>query len=206
MKKLRAVASMAIVASLILAAMSCRFDLAPATLAAPAIDQFIAYRMGLDELVIDQISPAYPSGTSIRYTLDGSDPDSGSAALTADSTISTVASGATLKAYASLDGFVDSEIATAVVDDLVATLATPPMTDLMYSGGTIYILNFMSGYPAGTVVKYTFDGTDPTEATLGEISSGTTSLYCSAPFTMKARAYCDGYNPSAIATATDGDM
>lgn len=188
------------------ALISCRMDLITAKLAAPALAEFIAYRTGLDQLVVDDPSPVYPAATALRYTLDGTDPTESSASLTAGQTISTVAPGTTLRVRAYLEGLDPSDVASAAVGDLVQTLATPDLEWCNYISGTIYLTSiFYSPFPDGTVFRYTFDGSDPTESS-PSFAKGTSQLSWSAPFTMKAKAYCPGYNASAVGTATDAQM
>jgi len=189
------------VAALALAAASaaCRMDLVKARLAPPELGEFVAYRIGFDELSVGNPVPAYPVGTVLRYTLDGSDPGADAAMLGVGVTIAPVTEQATLRVVASLAGFEDSAVATSVAADLVMTLSTPDLDKLVRGYTTIYLMSLFTGYPDGTVIRYTLDGTEPDETSAG-VTKDDDSIYANGPVTMKARAYCAGCRASAVAS------
>ncbi|HWA26764.1 MAG TPA: chitobiase/beta-hexosaminidase C-terminal domain-containing protein, partial [Lacunisphaera sp.] len=134
------------------------------------------------------------SGATIRYTTNGSDPNSSS---TAYSSPFTLTNSATVKAKAFKSGSLDSGIASAVFTvTSLPTVATPTISP---NGGsyTDSVQITMACSTSGATIRYTTNGNDPTS---------TSSIYGS-PFTLattasvKAKAFKSGSNDSGIATA-----
>jgi alpha-tubulin suppressor-like RCC1 family protein len=136
------------------------------------------------------------SGATLRYTTDGSEPNSGS--LTYSSTI-TVAETQTVKARAYKSGWTASDSSHASFWINGGTVATPTISP---SGGTQASppMVSMSTSTSGATVRYTLDGTTP----------GPESAIFGYPFlvpvttTVTARAFKAGYTPSANASLTYG--
>lgn len=129
-------------------------------------------------------------GAVIRYTVDGSDPDSASPAYSGPIAIPATA---TLKARAYLPDWVPSAVMTEVYTD-AATLPVP-VADPGQKGFVTSITVALSvpGHP-GASIHYTLDGTEPTEA--GPLYAGT--LVFDSTTTLKARAFQADLHPSPV--------
>ena len=137
------------------------------------------------------------SGAEIYYTTDGSEPSKGSTkytsaiTITADITIKAIA-------YATIEGEeYTSSVATAAYVAVMPTVATPkfsPTAGVIEKGSEVTITcttDFVT-------IHYTTDGSTPTESSLeytGAITMNSTA-------TIKAIAVKEGYNNSAVATAS----
>ncbi len=138
------------------------------------------------------LSTATPS-TTIRYTLDGSEPTSSSTLYSASFN---VASSSTVKAKAFRAGWTTSDSSASSYWISEGTVATPMFSP---AAGTFTSppLVVISVTTASAVIRYTLDGSDPT----------TTSLLYTYPFvvdattTVKAKAFKVGYAASAIGSA-----
>jgi len=133
------------------------------------------------------------AGATIRYTLDGSDPTTASAAY---STPLSVGVSTTVKAKAWKTGLGDSNLATAAYTLGVATPTFSP-------GGSTYNTVqsvTVSCATSGVTIHYTTNGIEPTE-TDSTVTSGST-LNIDQTTTLKAKAWKTGWDPSATATAT----
>ncbi|MBW6515421.1 MAG: chitobiase/beta-hexosaminidase C-terminal domain-containing protein [Candidatus Cloacimonetes bacterium] len=131
-------------------------------------------------------------GATIRYTTDGTDPTESSPEYTIPKEIS---KDTTLKARAYKDGWIESEIAEAVYT-ITRTVASPEFNP---PGGTYKIPQVVTITCAteGATIRYTTDGTDPTESS----PKYTIPIEISKDTTLKARAYKDGWIKSEIAEA-----
>ena len=131
------------------------------------------------------ISCATPGSATIRYTLDGSNPNGSSTLYTGPVSITV---SATLKARAFLAAKPDSNVGTAVYElKVVAPTVTP-------GSGTYATPQAptMSTSTAGATIRYTTDGSEPTEAS---------TAYPPAPnvdatLTLKAKAFLAGWTAS----------
>ena len=131
-------------------------------------------------------------GATIRYTTDGSDPSATTGTIY--STPVTVDKSLTLKAIAYKAGSPDSNIKSAQY------VLTVPMPAFEPDGGTYSAPQTVtiSCMEAGATIRYTTDGTDPTE-TNGQ--DYTTPVTVDRTLTLKARAYKTGWTPSDIKSA-----
>ena len=137
------------------------------------------------------------SGSTIRYTIDGSDPTSSSPIYT-DAAPFTLTSSATVKAKAFVGGYTDSVIALATFSVTpISTVATPTISP---SGGSFNgsVQVALACVTSGATIRYTTDGSDPTGASLSY--AGPFTLSSSA--VVKAKAYASGYTDSAVASAS----
>src|SRR5260370_5803461 len=97
------------------------------------------------------------SGTTIRYTSDGSTPTSSS---TAYSSSITVDQSMTLKAIATKSGWTDSAVATNVYNMKVATPGFSPVGGSYSSAQSVSV----SSVTPSTTFRYTTDRTQPTRS------------------------------------------
>lgn len=134
------------------------------------------------------------AGSTIRYTLDGTEP---SASSTEYKTAITVAATTTVKAKAFLSGMNDSQTATAaytiVKDDTVVTPVFSPAAGTYYGNVDVTLTCATSN----ATIYYTTDGTAPT------VNSKvyTAPITLTATTTVQAFAKATGLKDSAVATA-----
>lgn len=132
------------------------------------------------------------AGATIRYTLDGSEPTSSSAAYSAPITINGTT---TIKAKAFKSGYVASDTASATYT--MAEKAAAP-TSTSTAGYRTTFVDLASTVP-GAVIRYTVDGSDPTESS--EVYTAGTAINvtnATGATTIKARVYAEGYRPSDV--------
>jgi hypothetical protein len=139
-------------------------------------------------------------GATIRYTLDGSDPDSESTQYTGIFNIPTPGV-YTIKARAFKTSFNPSEIAAreiTVTEPLIVETPSFSLPDGSYNGNVQIVISCAT---TGALVRYTTDGSEPdatstpyTQALiLGDITTDSV--------TIKAKGFREGMTPSATATA-----
>ncbi len=131
------------------------------------------------------------TGATIRYTTDGSEPTPSSSLYSSAVSI-TVST--TLKAKAFKSGLADSNVATGQYTLKVATPSVSPGGGTYTTPQTVTITVGTSG----ATIRYTTDGTDPTEASTaysGPLGIGTTT-------TLKAAGFKAGWTTSDLRTAT----
>ena len=132
------------------------------------------------------------AGATIRYTLDGSEPTSSSAAYSAPITITATT---TIKAKAFKSGYVASDTVSATYT--IAEKAAAP-TSTSTAGYRTTLVDLASTVP-GAVIRYTVDGSDPTEQS--EVYTAGTAINvtnATGATTIKARVYAEGYRPSDV--------
>ena len=132
------------------------------------------------------------AGATIRYTTDGSEPTSSSTEYSAPITISDTT---TIKAKAFKSDYIESDTVSATYT--VAERAAAP-TSTSTAGYRTTLVDLVSTVP-GAVIRYTTDGSDPTESS--EVyTAGTTINVTNATgaTTIKARVYAEGYRPSNV--------
>jgi hypothetical protein len=135
------------------------------------------------------------TGSTIRYTTDGSDPTPTTGTVYAGPVA--VASTMTVKAIAFKSGAADSAIASAAY-----TISAPPVSAPVFSpvGGTYtsaQSVTLTSATP-GASIRYTTDGSSPTSAS-GTIYAGPVPV--GSTTTLKAIAYQSGVPDSAVSSA-----
>ena len=132
------------------------------------------------------------AGATIRYTLDGSEPTSSSAAYSAPITITATT---TIKAKAFKSGYVASDTVSATYT--IAEQAAAP-TSTSTAGYRTTFVDLASTVPCA-VIRYTVDGSDPTEQS--QIYDGSIDVTNrTGATTIKARVYAEGYRPSDMFT------
>ena len=136
------------------------------------------------------------TGSTIYYTTDGSDP-------TASSTLYNAAfmlnNSATIKAAAFKTGSNPSAIASADFVQFISAAATPTISPVAGTYTNTLQVSVNCTTP-GATIRYTTDGSDPTGSS--PIYNGAFTLSGSA--TVKAIAFANGYNTSAIAATSYG--
>lgn len=133
-------------------------------------------------------------GAVIHYTTDGNAP-------TAESPVYTLPlsdmSGKTIKAIAMCTGDFDSDVASSD-GPIVFSCQNPVIRREVNNKFSI-----SCSYPAdGVTIHYTIDGSDPTEESLAYTEQVEITTF---PVTVKARAFAENYNPSAIVEKIIGD-
>ncbi len=137
-------------------------------------------------------------GATIYYTTDGSDPTTSSAVYDENKPI-TVSETTTIKAFAlndNYDGWIESEIVTAIYTEKGTTLA-PEFTPAQGTYSETQNVSFNCS-TEGATIYYTTDGTSPT--TSCAVYNGPITV--SKNTTIKAIACCEGMTESAVSTAT----
>jgi alpha-tubulin suppressor-like RCC1 family protein len=135
------------------------------------------------------------AGTTIRYTTDGSDPHGGSEPYQFPFLITRTA---TVKARAFLAGFQPSAVASAAYSLDAAGQTAPPT--IVPAGGTFAVQQTITiTGPAGSVVRYTTTGVDPTETDATVPGGGTITV--DRAQIIKARAWLAGSPPSVVQRA-----
>ncbi|MFA7133240.1 MAG: chitobiase/beta-hexosaminidase C-terminal domain-containing protein, partial [Bacteroidales bacterium] len=130
------------------------------------------------------------TGATIRYTLNGSEPTESSLLYSSPITIT---GNTTLKARAFKTGYSPSQTVTYNYQ----VLSVEPVVSTLDSGYYFYGTPLELYTPtAGAEIRYTTNGTEPTQSSTlytGQISITT-------DFTLKAKAYKQGFAPSQVST------
>lgn len=131
------------------------------------------------------------SGATIRYTVDGTTPDEASALYVSAITPAVTM---TLRSRAYKAGRPESLVTTGLYTLQVATPTASP------NGGTFTTPQSvaLSTATGGATVRYTTDGSTPTETS----AVYTAPIAVATPATLKAVAFKDGWQPSAVRSVT----
>jgi len=132
------------------------------------------------------------AGASIRYTTNGSTPNTGSPLYTVPLEL---AATTTLKAIALHPDYTTSPVATAVFAIEVAAPAFSPTGGTYAAGQSITV----STATSGATIRYTTNGLEPTESDASIASGDTLPI---GTFTLKAKAFKAGATTSATTTAS----
>jgi alpha-tubulin suppressor-like RCC1 family protein len=135
------------------------------------------------------------SGATIRYTTNGNDPTITDPTIASGGTIA-VSTSQTLKARAWKAGSDPSGIRAATYTMNFGTLAAPVISPATGTYTTATSATITA--TAGTTIRYTTDGSDPTAAS----PAYTGALPITVTTTLKAKAFHPDYTMSATATAT----
>ena len=145
------------------------------------------------------INTAIPSDAQIRYTTDGNDPTEASALYSGPIQLA-LNSNLTLKVRAFKANWTPSPVYTGVYSttgsvSIVEPVFTPaPGT---YSTPQLVSINTTT-LPANGVIRYTTNGSDPTESS--PVYSAPISVGTGSSVTIKARAYLANWTPSPVYT------
>ncbi|MEW6382173.1 MAG: chitobiase/beta-hexosaminidase C-terminal domain-containing protein [bacterium] len=133
-------------------------------------------------------------GAAIRYTIDGSEPTETSSAY---STPLILTSTTTIKAKAFKSGFNPSDTVSGTYTKLIKQVATPgfSLPSGIFHGSVSVSITCAT---QGAIVRYTTDGSEPIENS----PIYTAPLTLTSTTTIKAKAFKDGYTPSAAARST----
>ena len=147
---------------------------------------------------VDVMLACPTDGAEMWYTLDGAEPVQGEPALRYTGPVTVMESGV-VKVKAFKDGFDSSAVVTSQPFEITldTTAATPVITP---DGGAFddEVEVSIGCATPGATIRYTVNGLEPGEGATEY--TGPMTLPCGA--TVKARAFREGMNPSATATAT----
>ncbi len=135
------------------------------------------------------------SGSTIRYTINGSTPTSSSTRYTG---LISISSSCTVKARAFKSGYTDSNVASASFTiNPIPWVSTPSISP---DGGTFTGSTQVSLYcsTSGATIRYTTNGATPTSSS----TLYTGSFTVSSSRTVKARGFKSGYTDSNVASAS----
>ncbi len=139
-------------------------------------------------------------GATIRYTIDGSEPNATSpiymtAIMVPLNTIRTI------KAKAYRNGWIPSSTAqqTYIVTGQVV-IADPVFSVPSGTYSTPFTVNINNPFPSDATIHYTTDGSDPTDTS--PVYSSPIAVPLNTGMTIKAIAYRENWTPSPIYTAT----
>ena len=134
------------------------------------------------------------SAVTLRYTLDGSEPRESSPTVASGGTVVVDKSGAlTVRGFRS--NWTASDIRWGTYAISLGTLGTPTISPAAGSYTSVQTVA-LSG-PSGATLRYTTDGSEPTF--ISRIYSGPIAV--DATMTVKAKAFKEGYTPSATASS-----
>jgi alpha-tubulin suppressor-like RCC1 family protein len=134
------------------------------------------------------------TGTTLRYTTDGREPNESDLQIAAEAPLAITRS-QTLKVRAWRPGWTTSPTASAIYQIQLPALDTPTFTPAAGSYATPQQVSILS--TPGSTVRYTMDGTEPDSQAL----TYTGPINVSEPLTVKARAFKADSLPSASASA-----
>ncbi len=147
------------------------------------------------------INSTYPADAVIRFTTDGSEPDESSAIYSGTISLPLNTS-LTIKTKAYLADWTPSDTHTGFYTTTGAVSMELPIFSPapgLYTSPQNVSINTNTA-PAGATLRYTIDGSDPSEAS--PIYSGAIPVNTGEIVTIRVRAYAANWLPSAIHTGT----
>lgn len=129
-------------------------------------------------------------GAEIRYTTDGSTPPANSTVYSAPFVVEL---GTTVRAIATKAGMEDSDVVSAFYTSTVEDPMIAPAAGTYFSTQSVT----MSCPTAGAEIRYTYDGSEPTESSY----LYATPFVVSETMTIKARAFMENWTPSQTVAA-----
>lgn len=144
--------------------------------------------------------PTLPTDAVLRYTLDGSEPSQYSPAYTNPIQLG-LNSTTTIKVKGFRTDWIPSETASATytITGQVA-FQTPVFSPPPGVYTTAQMITVNGTTPADAVIRYTLDGTDPTE--LSTLYTGPINLPVESSLTLKVKAFKPNWTPSIVHTGT----
>ena len=138
-----------------------------------------------------------PTNATIRYTIDGSDPTATSPVYSAPIQIG-LNSDITIRARAFAANWTPSEVYVGrfQVTGQVAFNATPIFSPDAGTYTSAQVLTISQPSPAGAVIRYTLDGSDPTQDS-PEYTAGI-NLPLDSTTTVKIKAWAENWIPSSV--------
>jgi subtilisin family serine protease len=136
-------------------------------------------------------------GATIRYTVDGSTPNSSSPAYSGAIPVP-LNTTMTIRAYATLSGYLDSATASATYV-VTGTVATPTFSVPAGTYASVQSVA-LSTTTSGATIYYTTDGSTPTTSSF--VYSGAISVPMNTTMTIKAFAAKAGWLDSSVASAS----
>jgi hypothetical protein len=139
-------------------------------------------------------------GAVIRFTVDGTTPSRSSALYSAAIPVQGNGAQVTIKAFAARDGMADSPVSAATyVISNPAQVSLPVFSEPSGTYASAPHIG-LSTATDGASIRYTTDGTDPSR-TAGASYDGTPIAVSADGTEIKAIAFLDGYQDSAVASA-----
>ncbi len=137
------------------------------------------------------------AGATIRYTTNGTEPTESSSSVSSGGTVIVPVPG-TLKAKAFKTGMNPSATKSAAYT-LAGTVATPTFNPDggSHPGGSVNVT--VSCATAGATIRYTTNGSEPTESSASVNSGG--AVVVPVPGTLKTKAFKSGMNVSEVKSA-----
>lgn len=147
---------------------------------------------GVYDASVDVLISCSTSGAIVRYTTDGTEPNASSTLV--EGTVH-IAGSTVLKAKAFKQGWPSSLVRTATYT--LTTVAPPVFSPPggVFNGPVNVTLTCSTD---GAVIRYTIDGSDPTETS----AEYTNTITVNATGQIKARAYVAGKVPSEVSSAS----
>lgn len=153
---------------------------------------------GTSDTLIEVAIACANANAAVYYTTDGTTPDTNATLYSAPFELSTVGDH-TVKTIAILNGWDNSEVATATYNIYRMTVETPVITPATGTSDTLIAVSIACATP-NAVIYYTTDGTTPDTA--ATVYSAPFELNVPGTYTVNAIAMKANWNNSEMASAT----
>ena len=140
------------------------------------------------------LSTTTPFPYTIRYTTDGSDPIATSSSYTGSAI--PISQNTTLKAKTFKSGYTDSPTTTATFNLSYLAPTFNPTAPSNHTDSVTVAINAT----AGAIIRYTLDGSNPTQTTGTQILAGESTIPITSTSALKAIAYRPNWDSSPIAS------